>query len=364
MRPKINELDFVRAIAIIAVVLIHATSEATILPAAGSITQKFFYSINTLGAFAVPVFIILSGIVLFYKYYDSWRFRDSITFYKKRIMSVLYPYLVFSVFYYLYYQIKYTDGVTFDIRAFAGLLPYGDAFYHLYYMSIIFQFYLLFPIIISLTKRFRWFESSLVLIGVLIQGGFYVYFTWFNNISNRATMSVTYFALFLAGAVIGIHYHKISKWIERNSLWLIPLGILTGALYVGMFWSVKYYGASIQNTWFMLVYNAYALLMAIALIGAGKFVLKLSPKLSKPVLRLGKASFGVYLLHPLVLNTYKTYFPPTGGSVVVFSFNIFMGFMAGLFITWLLVEIYYLIKKMIMPSAKKQQRHTYDGSVS
>jgi probable poly-beta-1,6-N-acetyl-D-glucosamine export protein len=355
MRPKINELDFVRAFAIMAVVLIHATSDATILPAAGSITQKFFYSINTLGAFAVPVFIILSGIVLFYRYYDNWRTYDSITFYKKRIVSVLFPYLVFSVFFYLFYQYISTKTITFNPLSFAKLLAFGDASYHLYYMIIIFQFYLLFPVIISLSKKSRLFERYLVLIGILIQGGFYVYFHWFYSIPKRATLSVTYFALFLIGAFIGIHYHTISKWIERNSKWLIPLAILSGLLYVGMFWSVRYYGASIENTWFMLVYNAYALLMAVALIGAGKLVMKLSPKISKPIMRLGKVSFGVYLLHPAVLSAYKVMFPPSGGSVAVFSFNTFMGFMTTLFVTWLIVEVYYVIKKRIMPNKKNKK---------
>ncbi|TCZ76870.1 acyltransferase [Paenibacillus albiflavus] len=355
MRPKINELDVVRAIAIIAVVLIHSTSEATVLPAAGSLLHKFFYWTNTLGAFAVPVFVIISGIVLFYKYYDQWTARDSITFYKKRVISVVYPYLAFSIFYYLFNQILFSQTVTVDIGAFLNLLPWGKAGYHLYYMILICQFYLLFPILMTLTKKSRLFERNLALIGLLIQGGFYVYVHWFHNIPHRATLSVTYFALFLIGAVIGIHYHTIVKWIERHTLWLMPLAILTGCLYVGLNWSLKYDQVPIETTWIMLAYNTYALLMAVALIGAGKHLMKLSPKVSTIMLRLGKASFGVYLLHPAILSLYKRFFPPSGG-VAAFSFNILGGFLTALLLTWLLVEIYYLLKKRIMPSKKKSMQ--------
>lgn len=353
VKSKIPELDFVRAFAIIAVVLIHSTSEATVIPESGSLTQIFFYTVNKLGAFAVPVFIILSGIVLFYRYFDQWKASDSLTFYKKRIISVVYPYLAFSLLYYFFYQYLYNGKIFFDSRAFLDLLPLGDAAYHLYYMIIIIQFYLLFPIFITLAKQSRLFERYLILIGLLIQGGFYVYIHWFNTtIPNRASISLTYFALFLIGAAIGIHYSKISAWIERNLKWIILLTILIAITHVGMHSAGTYWRIKIENTWYMLVYNAYALLMTIALIGIGKWILKRSPMLSKPFIRLGKVSFGVYLVHPAVLSSYKMYFPASGGTLA-FSLNVFIGFIAALFGTWLIVEAYYLIKQTIRPSKKR-----------
>jgi len=104
-RPKILEMDIVRSIAILAVVLIHTTADATMSLPKGSISQIIVFAVNEASQFAVPVFIFISGIVLFYRYYDSWDFKAlAWSFYRKRIGSVLIPYLIWSFFYYIFYQ--------------------------------------------------------------------------------------------------------------------------------------------------------------------------------------------------------------------------------------------------------------------
>jgi len=242
-RPKITEIDIVRAFAIFAVVLIHATSEATYIPAAGTVSQKFFYSINQFGAFAVPTFILISGLVLFYKYYDKWTARDSLHFYGKRLISVVYPYLAFSAFYLVYYGYQNTGQLAFDIPTFLDKLPWGDASYHLYYMIIIFQFYLLFPLLITLAKSTR-VSTGLVVIGIIVQGGFY-WATYKITVPHGATLFITYFALFLIGAAIGIHYAKVSAWARRYWIPLCILALLVGATYVGLLWGDRYYKTSV-----------------------------------------------------------------------------------------------------------------------
>src|SRR5438105_649855 len=69
-KPKIVEIDIIRAIAILAVVVIHGTSNAVMLPL-GTVSQAVFFAVNRLSHFTVPVFIWVSGLVLFYSYYDA-----------------------------------------------------------------------------------------------------------------------------------------------------------------------------------------------------------------------------------------------------------------------------------------------------
>ena len=70
-RPKLTEIDIIRAIAIIAVLVIHGTSGATQLPL-GTGSHAVFFILNKASLFTVPLFIWISGVVLFYTYYDRW----------------------------------------------------------------------------------------------------------------------------------------------------------------------------------------------------------------------------------------------------------------------------------------------------
>jgi len=359
-RPKIAEIDVVRAVAILAVILIHATSEGTYIPTFGSSTQKLFFSVNMFGSFAVPVFIFISGLVLFYGYFDRWKPIDSFKFYGKRLISVVYPYLVFSLFYFLYFPLLFTGKMSLSVSSFLDQLPWGDAGYHLYYMIIIFQFYLLFPLLITLAKSARLVERGLALIGLAVQVGFYV-ITYGQVVQHAPSLFITYFAVFLIGASVGIHYAAVSAWARRNWLWLVALAVLVGAVYVGMFWAARYEKAHIAGYWFRIAYNAFAVSSGIALIGFGKWLIERAPRLSKPVLRLGQVSFGMYLLHPAVLSTFKELVGVPGG-ITGFRFYIAGGFVVTVAITWLIVEAYYKAKHAIAPPKNARKSPAVGGS--
>ncbi|OPH57841.1 hypothetical protein BC351_04940 [Paenibacillus ferrarius] len=107
VRSKIYEMDIVRALAILAVVLIHSTSDATVEPTDGSLSQIIFYAINRACQFAVPLFILISGVVLFYQYYEDWNLKSAIKYLRKRIWRIAIPYYTGSRF--------YDNGKTMDL---------------------------------------------------------------------------------------------------------------------------------------------------------------------------------------------------------------------------------------------------------
>nr|WP_156160109.1 acyltransferase family protein [Paenibacillus sp. E194] len=93
-RERIQELDAYRALAIMAVLAIHATSEA-LAATIGSRAYPLYLLINTFRNLPYP-FYFLSGFVLFYNYADKPLSGGTIRqFYRKRLLYILVPYLVF-----------------------------------------------------------------------------------------------------------------------------------------------------------------------------------------------------------------------------------------------------------------------------
>ncbi|MCD1261000.1 acyltransferase [Paenibacillus athensensis] len=351
-RVRLTEINIVRAIAILAVIMIHATSEGTYVPVAGSSTQRMFFSLNMFGSFAVPVFIFVSGLVLFYRYDAGWRARDTVEFYKKRIISVVYPYVLFSLFYDLFYQYLNTRTLSFSLVGFLKLLPLGDAGYHLYFMIIIMQFYVLFPLLLSAFKAWPLLARAMPAVAVLVQLVYHVATSGI-VVPHSATLFITYFAIFVLGGYVGIHYPAASVWARRYWGVLLAGALIAGAAFVGLYWLVYYGKQPVAGGWFRLAYNAFALLAAVALIGCGKRLLESGGWPVKALLRLGQVSFGLYLVHPAVLSAIKAVVD-TPGDIAAFRWYIAGYWVTTVAGTWLLVEVYLRLQRRWLNRRSRQ----------
>ena len=113
-REHIKEINIFRAIAILAVIMIHATSESINKINKESLYYVFYNGLNVFSSFAVPSFIFLSGLVMFYTYYDRTLTRtELLSFYKKRLLYIVLPYIVIST---IYYAVKWSLGNSLDLK--------------------------------------------------------------------------------------------------------------------------------------------------------------------------------------------------------------------------------------------------------
>jgi Predicted acyltransferases len=141
MKNHIREIDFIRAVGVLSVIAIHVTG-------AYILTSRVAYYWNIGMRFAVPLFIILSGFVLYYV--DSRKESFSlITFWIKRSKKIIIPYVIWNIIY-LLYSTRH-EKITSDIPAFLKVLEnnilMGVGTYHLYFVLVIFQLYLIYPLI-------------------------------------------------------------------------------------------------------------------------------------------------------------------------------------------------------------------------
>ncbi|TXK86105.1 acyltransferase [Paenibacillus sp. N3.4] len=346
-RPKLPEIDVIRAIAIIAVLVIHGTASATLLPI-GTGSQAVFFILNKASLFTVPLFIWISGVVLFYSYYDRWKPHMSFLFWTKRLRKIVIPYVVASLFYYVYNQFMYHGKINFDTFYFLKLLLSGHASYHLYYIVIIVQFYVLFPLIMNLVRKYRFLRMGLIPLGIILQAACYAFNHWIHPIPEYTSLCLTYVALFAFGAFTGIYYEAVVAWMNINKLWIWITMMLGGIGYVGMLLLHQYGALTMENTWFELALLVYSMAMAVCCMQGGRRLLASRSRLGEVLVSLGIASFTIYLVHPALLTLWD-HILPMKERIWLYDLHTMASILFGLSGSWLIARLYQSTKKDLKP---------------
>ncbi|MFF2889885.1 FAD-dependent oxidoreductase [Paenibacillus sp. NPDC057967] len=327
-KEHIPELQLVRAIAIIGVLSVHASAAATVYMKESA--YFFFYNfINIFMKYGTPTFILLSSFVLFYSYYN--RPLDSkliASFYKKRLLYIIVPYIIFSVIYFIY--IKWANNLPLwnleALQEFLDKLVNGKVYSHLYFVYISIQFYLLFPLILWAAKRWPRIVYGFVPAGFILQWIF-VYFNFYDwQLDNKGSLAPSYFSFFFAGAFMGVFYPKIKRWlamtkenvsISRVLFWVVLIGAWLGvSLYhVHVYFNARAYGTRYHGMLYEFLWNFHSFFAALVVISLSFFIFRHMPRwISKVLYRMGQLSFGIYLIHLLFLMLYDRYMPSFGSA--------------------------------------------------
>jgi peptidoglycan/LPS O-acetylase OafA/YrhL len=340
----LRELELVRAMAIIAVVLIHGTSEAAAGQPAGGAMQLAFLAVNKLCAFAVPVFIFISGIVLFYGAPAVWD-REAVTgFYRRRLRTVLAPYLLWTSFYYVFNQLlAHGRDMRIDPVYFAKLLVTGNASYHLYFLVVIVQLYAAFPLMSRMANRWGWFGRHLVWFGAAVQLVWYALVRQWPGFEFDYLCGFSYAAYFAFGGWLGLQYTERVERLRRLLPWTLTGAIALGAAYAGLF-AAEQAGAAVPPPVFELAYAALGLFAAAALVPLARTLHAGGSAAGQAFARLGAASFGVYLVHPLLLSLWRTAVPLAPASWAYAAANT-LGIALVLGGSWAVAEAYGFARK-------------------
>lgn len=344
----IPEVIFLRAVACLCVILIHVTADPIYAADHGSRELLYYVTANQFARFSVPVFIFITGLTLGYRYRGSRDFRYA-TFLQKRLWVIGLPYLLWSLAYTIY-----LDDFEGRSLALPDLLSQlgkevllGTAAYHLYFVVLICQFYLLFPIFQWLFTR--WQPRAVALAGLAVQGGLTIYAQyWARPLGVPVVDDLIYYLdrIFL----LWVGYYTLGTWVAYNlDAWRAKaaaakeasfiLGLALWILLVGEFYlRVVYRGESLG----MVITSAKPLVMLYALVSIPLlFYWGGRPGLIRRFNSVAEHSYGIYLTHPLAIwvfehymkNHHLVYSPVMVGLMYLFSLT--AAYMATAGLAWM-----------------------------
>ncbi|WP_054954943.1 acyltransferase [Paenibacillus dakarensis] len=330
-RRSLPEIQLVRAIAIIGVLSVHATSFATVAMKDSNfyVVYNFFNIFMRIGT---PVFMFLSSFVLFYSYYARpFNAKLFSNFYKKRLKYILVPYVLFSLLYFLMVQLTNQGDLSLRemIESFVVKLFTGKAYTHLYFIFISVQFYIIFPLLLWLFKCKPSLAKWAVPAGFVMQYAFVILNHTYSFTGRPASVVLYYMSYLMLGAVLGMNYSRLRVWFDLTrdnitsarlicwiGLWMIWLSAALGHVYV--YHTARLYGAEYDSLLYHTLWNIQTITVGLLCIQISIAILRYArPWLTRWMTRLGELSFGIYLIHPLFLFIYRRFPPETGYSPLV-----------------------------------------------
>ncbi len=236
MKKRIEEIPYLRGMAGLAVVMVHLSAIPVSTLQKDSVPMMLVTLINRGLKFTSPVFIFISGLIFFYGYQNKP--FQYVSFLRKRMSSVLVPYVGWSLFYYFIFVVM---GVyVFDPKFLIQGLLLGKMSYHLYFMVIIIQFYLLFGAFYYGFKRFN--PHLLLLLSAVINLVSLRYLT----IPYSDRFFTNYIFFFSFGCYWGCYLDQIKAFLKKHPNIVYMAYGIAALLYAGQFYYYYALGRSIN----------------------------------------------------------------------------------------------------------------------
>jgi surface polysaccharide O-acyltransferase-like enzyme len=293
--------DLIRILATFFVVFSHTTDVFVLWTTLkGSISWEIVYYFNTLSRVAVPVFVILSGYLILRK--------DKTTsikeFYKRRFTKIAIPFLIWLIIYY-WWDAYWGNTLITPQRVIETLWTANIR--HLYFLIIILELYIIAPFFVHFLETKKRNQQT-ILFWVLI--GLSIFCAILANIpkfhfdlaKNFFTICIPYLGYFYAGAYL--RAIRISKMYT----------VLLAALYFALAAVTNTIANGNMSTFIVFNYSPTLLPMSIcfflALKNCDQFFGKklLSKSIIKTVSFIATTTFGIYLIHIIILDLVRHYF--------------------------------------------------------
>ena len=312
-KERIFYYDFLRAFAIIAVIICHVDHFfGPLVGATQIVTQMTFHDIGRIG---VPIFLMISGALILNRPYP-----DLSEFLKKRFTRIIYPFIFWIV---LILAQLYYYGYN---EAFLWSIFIGEPSITWYFWVLI-GIYLFLPVLNSFVKEYgesglKYFLSIWFILMVLKT--FNAYPLWTN-------FDLSYFAGYVGYPVLG--YYLANKEFKISDFKVCLLGLITLIASLSVFVYLNYFNSPYIS---MIYQNVPIIFMGTGLFLFVKYLDKLNKFnsikdnfIGKAIISLSVCSYGMYFSHVLVVK-FLSYYNPHSHLMFPVMFVLII------FLSWLL----------------------------
>lgn len=301
-----KKIQILRAIAIIAVILIHTVPN-----------NHFIIYIRPFINYAVALFIFLSG------YLTKINIDNISKFYKKRLSRVLIPYIIWSILYTLATSNEFSINLFFKLIK--NILTTKGC-YTFYYIAVYVQLVLITPFLGKIiNSKFKWIgwliqptfifmiRYVFVYLGITIESPWngYFFISWF---------SYYYLGILLGNNIIKLSLHK-KKFLIIYLITLI-VQVIEGFIWYNFFDNIDIAISQIKIS--TMISSMVFLILCYFYIIDNKLI---NNQVNNILNYVGNNAFGIYLCHPailIVLNKFQLYknIPFPISSIIIISISL------------------------------------------
>jgi surface polysaccharide O-acyltransferase-like enzyme len=340
-----HSLDIARVVATLTVVMIHCS--AIFAENYKQYTSEFIFGnlFDSISRIGVPLFLMISGSL----FLDEHREVTLKGIFLKNIKSIAIITIIWTIIYSSVYNVIYPLLTSETINAKRFLDDIVNGPYHMWYLYMIIGLYIITPflkkfvckenkgmilffIIISLCVQF-----IKPVINAICKLGLNLSFinTWLNKF--HLDFFGGYITYFLVGWYI-VHIGIKQKWIRYIIYSLGAISLLSIFFYV-------YFTCDYNNAYSNIGLPVFIYSVSVFL-ALNNIRFNFKEKTAKKLMNLSKLTFGVYIIHVMVLSIYSKLFPYRGYSalyiVVCFAIVVCSSFLVSYVISKIPV-----LKKMI-----------------
>lgn len=297
-KQDIEWLDTLRALATIAVVMIHIATPVVKMAVGKNMEHWLVGNLyDSIVRFAVPIFLMLSGATMLGKEYDLSQF------YKKRFMRVFFPlafwipvYVIFS-----WFTVKHPHvhkDFSYFLQWLWKLWEEKGISTHFWYLYLIFVLYIFVPFINILIEKI---SKKTILIILLVWLAINILTIWFPILAMPFVAKIISYLRYSGYLLLG--YYLLLVQVEK------PMLNIIGWILFFLSWLVTFFGTFIltmlNNKLNLQLYDYLGICSIAQAIGIFLFCKNSTIKnkyVRQVINTISNYSYGIYLVHIIIIG--------------------------------------------------------------